>query len=209
MDDLDDGWDDSEEEEEPESDNKSSNIREHQASSNESPSSSKSPNSSIKTPKKKSINNHDTILDGDINELLTNYYGGSKGDINDKSTSSISNSELRTDFRSRHFDANKFAEQKVSELQVNKLVKYTEQLNHDIKALDSEMQMMVYDNYSKFIAATDTIRKMKDQVESMENEMDKLLKNMNKIGDDCQKLEVKFEPNRKEIEKLVRYIMCI
>ena len=35
----------------------------------------------------------------------------------------------------------------------------------EIKSLDSDMQMLVYENYNKFISATDTIRKMKNRVE--------------------------------------------
>lgn len=38
----------------------------------------------------------------------------------------------------------------------------------DVKALDSEQQMLVYENYNKFIAATDTIHKMKAHVDTMD-----------------------------------------
>ena len=41
----------------------------------------------------------------------------------------------------------------------------------EIKSLDSDMQMLVYENYSKFITATDTIRRMKSNVEGMEVRM--------------------------------------
>ena len=37
--------------------------------------------------------------------------------------------------------------------------KETEMVRH-IKALDSDMQTLVYENYNKFISATDTIRKV-------------------------------------------------
>ena len=35
------------------------------------------------------------------------------------------------------------------------------ELVKDIRTLDSEMQQLVYENYNKFINATDTIKKMK------------------------------------------------
>jgi hypothetical protein len=35
--------------------------------------------------------------------------------------------------------------------------------------------MLVYENYNKFISATDTIRKMKGDVEAMESEMGSLV----------------------------------
>ena len=37
-------------------------------------------------------------------------------------------------------------------------------LDQQIKTLDSDMQTLVYENYNKFISATDTIRKMKSKV---------------------------------------------
>jgi hypothetical protein len=50
-----------------------------------------------------------------------------------------------------------------------------DELVHQVKGLDSDMQMLVYENYNKFISATDTIRKMKGDVETMETEMDQLV----------------------------------
>ena len=53
-----------------------------------------------------------------------------------------------------------------------------DELVHQVKGLDSDMQMLVYENYNKFISATDTIRKMKGDVETMETEMDQLVSKM-------------------------------
>lgn len=47
-------------------------------------------------------------------------------------------------------------------------------------------QMLVYENYSKFISATDTIRKMKNNVNEMKSEMDSLVKNMEGIASRMQ-----------------------
>lgn len=41
------------------------------------------------------------------------------------------------------------------------LLEEDNQLVQEIKTLDSDMQMLVYENYNKFIGATDTIRNMK------------------------------------------------
>jgi len=37
--------------------------------------------------------------------------------------------------------------------------------------LDGEMQKLVYDNYNKFITATETIKEMKEDVFGMDNDM--------------------------------------
>ncbi|CAN0272444.1 unnamed protein product, partial [Phaeothamnion confervicola] len=66
------------------------------------------------------------------------------------------------------------------------------------------MQMLVYENYNKFISATDTIRKMKQNVESMEAEMGSLVKNMDRIGESSAKINGKLAGKRERIDKLVR-----
>jgi len=43
------------------------------------------------------------------------------------------------------------------------------ELSSEIKELDSDMQMLVYENYNKFICATDTIQQMKLKVLSLQN----------------------------------------
>lgn len=48
--------------------------------------------------------------------------------------------------------------------------------------------MLVYENYSKFISATDTIRKMKNNVNDMKSEMDSLVKNMEGISTRMQSI---------------------
>lgn len=44
------------------------------------------------------------------------------------------------------------------------IVQRSNELSSEIKELDSDMQMLVYENYNKFIVATDTIQQMKQKV---------------------------------------------
>ena len=44
------------------------------------------------------------------------------------------------------------------------------------------MQTLVYENYNKFILATDTIRQMKSDFKTMEDEMEKLVEDMSNIA---------------------------
>ena len=74
----------------------------------------------------------------------------------------------------------------------------------EIKSLDSDMQMLVYENYNKFIAATDTIRKMRENVAGMEQEMGRLQKNMDSIGKCSEKIAAsKLSAQRAKVEKLL------
>ncbi len=95
-----------------------------------------------------------------------------------------------------------------------------------IRSLDSEMQTLVYENYNKFINATDTIRKvwfepfwfldrhvitkdlvsvnsqMKNDFKKMEDEMGNLVSNMDSITEQSDKINATFKDRRQEISKL-------
>ena len=63
------------------------------------------------------------------------------------------------------------------------LLRRDDKMVQEIKSLDSDMQMLVYENYNKFIAATDTIRRMRENVAGMEQEMGRLQAHMDSIGE--------------------------
>lgn len=52
------------------------------------------------------------------------------------------------------------------------LVAKDTELVHEIRTLDGEMQKLVYDNYNKFITATETIKEMKQDVYGMDPDME-------------------------------------
>lgn len=62
--------------------------------------------------------------------------------------------------------------------------------------------MLVYENYNKFIVATDTIKTMKDHVQSMEGEMESLEKGMERITAASNVLNESLSEKRQKIEKL-------
>eukprot|EP00959_Pyramimonas_sp_CCMP1952_P252352 5272539-Pyramimonas_sp.AAC.1 len=72
----------------------------------------------------------------------------------------------------------------------------------EIKSLDSDMQMLVYENYSKFITATDTIRRMKSNVEGMGEKMERLLDTVGGISDKSDAVNDTLASRRQNIEEL-------
>ena len=74
----------------------------------------------------------------------------------------------------------------------------------EISDLDGEMQNLVYDNYTKFISATDTIRQMKRNVENMEQEMQSLIKSMEVINRKSDKVTHNLGSRRSAVETLSR-----
>ncbi|CAG8458877.1 847_t:CDS:10 [Diversispora eburnea] len=72
----------------------------------------------------------------------------------------------------------------------------------EIRQLDGDMKTLVYENYSKFISATDTIRKMKSNVESMESEMQQLSQNITEISNVNSSMNTILGPKREKIRQL-------
>ena len=56
------------------------------------------------------------------------------------------------------FDPEKYVNKLLKDSSLHDLVSRANQLSTEVKALDGDMQMLVYENYNKFISATDTIR---------------------------------------------------
>ena len=81
------------------------------------------------------------------------------------------------------------------------LIEHEAEMIHQIKALDTEMQTLVYDNYNKFITATDTIRRMKSDFIEMEQEMSRLNEKIEQICTQSGDINENLEPGRKEIRK--------
>lgn len=57
---------------------------------------------------------------------------------------------------------------------LEKLMVEHRNMAREIKNIDSDMQQLVYENYNKFITATDTIRTMKSNIDAMKSEMQRL-----------------------------------
>lgn len=72
----------------------------------------------------------------------------------------------------------------------------------DTQSLHSEMQTLVYENYNKFISATDTIRKMKTDFKQMETEMESLAQKMNTITDNSDRINSTLQDTRTQLTRL-------
>lgn len=72
----------------------------------------------------------------------------------------------------------------------------------DTQTLHSEMQTLVYENYSKFILATETIRKMKTDFQIMEREMNLLVTNMSSITSFSDQITGTLSETRSQLTKL-------
>ncbi|OQV17283.1 Vacuolar protein sorting-associated protein 51-like protein [Hypsibius exemplaris] len=100
------------------------------------------------------------------------------------------------------FDPDQYLCRVLKEEALPDLIEHEIELQQQIKSLDSDMQTLVYENYNKFITATDTIRKMKQDFGQMEQEMEKLAGNMSAINQFSAQVTASLDPNRGKIRKL-------
>ena len=124
------------------------------------------------------------------NNLLSKYYGITE----EKDVENL------FDVDGKHFNADAFVDKlvkvlliplcfqlsvlffSIQETSLKQLIDKERELVREIQSLDSEMQTLVYENYNKFILATDTIRQMKSDFKTMEDEMEKLVQDMSHIA---------------------------
>ncbi|XP_074129562.1 vacuolar protein sorting-associated protein 51 homolog [Sminthopsis crassicaudata] len=107
-----------------------------------------------------------------------------------------------TDLNGAHFDPEVFLDKLRKECPLAQLMDSETDMVRQIRALDSDMQTLVYENYNKFICATDTIRKMKNDFRKMEDEMDRLAATMAVITDFSARISATLQDRHERITKL-------
>lgn len=107
-----------------------------------------------------------------------------------------------TNIDSPGFDPDLHVTKLLRESRLTQLIDKEQLLTKQIKTLDNEMQTLVYENYNKFISATDTIRQMKKDFKTMEDEMTHLISTMTAINNSNHQIHQTLDPRRQEIRKL-------
>ncbi|XP_037092492.1 vacuolar protein sorting-associated protein 51 homolog [Pollicipes pollicipes] len=106
------------------------------------------------------------------------------------------------DLNSPHFNPDMYLHQLLRESSLTELMDTEANVYKQIQSLDSDMQTLVYENYNKFISATDTIRKMKVDFKKMEDEMELLAENMKHITAFSGTVSDTLQDRRDEMNKL-------
>lgn len=91
----------------------------------------------------------------DLNAMMKSYYG-----VDDSSAI-----DSIYDLNSVEYDVDLHVQKLIREESTLELLTVNNQIYGEIKALCSEQQMIVYENYNKYMAATDTIHSMKSHVD--------------------------------------------
>uniref|UniRef100_A0A6N2MF57 Vacuolar protein sorting-associated protein 51 homolog n=1 Tax=Salix viminalis TaxID=40686 RepID=A0A6N2MF57_SALVM len=102
------------------------------------------------------------------------------------------------------FDADQYMNLLVRKSNLEGLLQKHVEMASEIKNLDTDLQMLVYENYNKFISATDTIKRMKTNIVGMETNMEQLLDKIMTVQSKSDGVNTKLFEKREHIEKLHR-----
>eukprot|EP00598_Pedospumella_elongata_P004802 CAMPEP_0184980700 /NCGR_PEP_ID=MMETSP1098-20130426/10625_1 /TAXON_ID=89044 /ORGANISM="Spumella elongata, Strain CCAP 955/1" /LENGTH=1140 /DNA_ID=CAMNT_0027504173 /DNA_START=24 /DNA_END=3442 /DNA_ORIENTATION=+ len=130
--------------------------------------------------------------------IFASYYG-----ITDPAAAQVDNTPKGT-IDDAGFQAQDFVKNMLVNEPFETLVKQDTEMVQEIRTLDGEMQKLVYDNYNKFITATETIKEMKNDVYGMDPDMDAVRLKMEQIAQGSQALDSVLHPTRCKVDKLVR-----
>jgi len=138
---------------------------------------------------------------GRSRDLLSSFYGKMASDV---APPEEEEDEALDPIDREDFDADAHVRGLLKTEPLPKLLERDDALCREVKSLSGDMQMLVYENYSKFIGATDTIRDMKENVGGMEGEMTSLSAAMADIDATSAKVNASLADKRSQIDKLVR-----
>lgn len=148
---------------------------------------------------------------------LAEYYGTQvSGKISDvvesvkrvekSGSASPINMEAKTsspyDINNSSFDPELYSQKVIKEASLAQLMAQEGEVVRQIHSLDSDMQTLVYENYNKFIAATDTIKKMRVDFRDMEDEMDQLAEKMKSVTDKSNSINEALKGKRAKVAEL-------
>ena len=105
---------------------------------------------------------------------------------------------------SDEFDAYNHTLKHLRSSNVERLLSVDEKLALDIRTLNSTMQTLVYENYSKFIDATDAVRSIGQSVDSSEDGLKRLNEGMRNMEHLANKLDKALATSREAVAEKVR-----
>ncbi|KAH7639298.1 vacuolar protein sorting 51 [Dermatophagoides farinae] len=90
----------------------------------------------------------------------------------------------------------------LKESRLSELMDTEQMLYKQIQTLDSEMQTLIYENYNKFISATETVKKMTSHFDKMEHELNLLSTNMDKITSRSNDIAKNLNGKREQLTQM-------
>lgn len=103
---------------------------------------------------------------------------------------------------SEEFDAKRVFEGLLKTQTLKNLVQTNLEIQAEIKSLDHDVQSLVFENYSKFISSIDVVKKMREEVEKTQKDLDRLTESVDRIKRYTGSIDETLKPKRAEIQRL-------
>lgn len=147
-------------------------------------------------------------------KLLENFYGKNVHTSDEQTDESSLEDENpntqgattkgKDDVDSVNFDARSYTSHQIRELSVADLLETEDTLSLQVRTLDSTMQTLVYENYSRFIDATEAIRSIGVNVQSNEKGLRRLAESMESIDNRSKEMEATLGCLRDHVAEKLR-----
>ena len=108
-----------------------------------------------------------------------------------------------TDIDGNNFEAESYFQQLVQKENLKTLVQKDKTIKSEIKVLDTDLQNLVYDNYTKFLEAEDSIGRFSDGLSSLSAKMQDLQNKLKNVSKESSEIQADLKPNREKIQRLV------
>ncbi|XP_050237497.1 vacuolar protein sorting-associated protein 51 homolog [Mercurialis annua] len=135
-----------------------------------------------------------------MRDLLSSFYSPDPAILSSNSSKFASLDAINT----AAFDAEQYMNLLLQKSNLEGLLHKHVEMAAEIKNLDTDLQMLVYENYNKFISATDTIKRMKNNIVGMETNMEQLLEKIMSVQSRSDGVNSNLFEKREHIEKLHR-----
>ncbi|XP_074316026.1 vacuolar protein sorting-associated protein 51 homolog [Silene latifolia] len=138
-----------------------------------------------------------------MRDLLSSFYSTDHTNSSNYGVVSSKYATLDT-INSPSFDADHYMNLLVQKSNMETLLQRHVEMAAEIKNLDTDLQMLVYENYNKFISATDTIKRMNNNIVGMEANMEQLLDKILSVQSRSDGVNTSLFEKREHIEKMHR-----
>ncbi|KAL0459768.1 UNVERIFIED_CONTAM: Vacuolar protein sorting-associated protein 51 [Sesamum latifolium] len=139
-----------------------------------------------------------------MRDLLSSFYSPDPSSASSLPPNTSSRFATLDTINTASFDADQYMNLLVQKSNMEGLLQKHVEMAAEIKNLDTDLQMLVYENYNKFISATDTIKRMKSNIVGMETNMEQLLEKIMSVQSRSDGVNTSLFEKRNHIEKLHR-----
>ncbi|KAL2507576.1 Vps51/Vps67 family (components of vesicular transport) protein [Forsythia ovata] len=137
-----------------------------------------------------------------MRDLLSSFYSPDLPSASLRPNASFSRFATLDTINATSFDADHYMNLLVQKANLEELLKKHVEMASEIKNLDTDLQTLVYENYNKFISATDAIKRMKNNINGMEAKMEQLTEKMMSVQSRSDGVNTSLLAKREHVEKL-------